>query len=207
MEAAMRSHKGWALGIVTSAKGGGHLRGAPSQERQKISPRMSQKLFNIGDISSPTKYKNKAKLVVWQEKYKAIIDMMGICILPTMWNDVNLFQPKDILDFYYLTTGETISVNELFEIGEKIGNIEKVFNILHAGFTREDDLPPKKLTEIPVKKGIYKGEILDLKKWNKMLDEYYVLHNWDRKTGVPIKNILIEQQLFKLVDLLEKNKN
>ena len=205
MEAAMRSHKGWALGIVTSAKGGGHLRGAPQQEFQKISQKMSRRLFNIGNIYSPTKYMNKAKLVIWQEKYKAIVDMMGVCLLTTMWNDVNLFQPKDILDFYYLTTGETISIKNLFEIGEKIGNIERVFNILHAGFNREDDLPPKKLTEIPVKKGTYKGEILNLKKWNKMLDEYYIFHNWDRKTGIPTKNKLVGLGLFKLVDLLERN--
>jgi len=185
MEAAMRSHKGWALGVITSAKGGGHLRGAPSQERQKLSPRISQKLFNISDISSPTKYSNKAELVVWQEKYKAIIDMMGICLLPTMWNDINLFQPNDILEFYYLTTGETMSINELFTIGEKIGNNEKVFNTMHAGFGRKDDIPPKKLTEIPVSKGIYKGEKLDLEEWNKMIDKYYILHGWDKKTGLP----------------------
>ena len=34
MEAAMRSHKAWALGIVTSTRGTGHLRGAPGLEFQ-----------------------------------------------------------------------------------------------------------------------------------------------------------------------------
>ena len=205
MEAAMRSHKGWALGIVTSAKGGGHLRGAPAQEMQKIPSEISKKLFNIEDISNPTEYTNKAELAVWQERYKAIIDIMGICALNTIWMDINLSQPKDIADFYYLVTGENISVKELFEIGEKLQNLEKVFNILHANFNRNDDLPPKKLIEIAVKEGPYKGERLDLKKWNKMLDKYYVLHKWDEKTGIPTKKGLSELGLSEIADELEKN--
>jgi len=204
MEAAMRSHKAWALGIVTSAKGGGHLRGAPAQEMQQVPSEISKKLFDIDDISNPTEYKDKAKLVVWQERYKAIVDIMGICALPTMWMDINLFQPKDISDFYYLVTGESVSVEKLFEIGEKVHNLEKIFNILHASFTRKDDLPPKKLVEIPVKEGPYKGEKLGLEDWNKMLDEYYVLHKWDKKTGIPGRKGLYELGLAELNDVLEK---
>jgi len=205
MEAAMRSHKAWALGIVTSAKGGGHLRGAPAQEFKQISPKISKRLFNIDDISNPTAYRDKAALVVWQERYKAIIDIMGICSLATMWTDVNLFQPKDISDFHYLVTGESVSVKELFEIGEKVHNLEKIFNILHASFTREDDLPPGKLVEIPVKEGPYEGEKLNLEDWNKMLDEYYILHKWDKKTGIPTKKGLSELGLAELIDVLDKN--
>lgn len=205
MEAAMRSHKGWALGIVTSAKGGGHLRGATAQEFQAIPQRLSKKLFYINDISNPTAYNNKAELVVWQERYKAIIDVMGICALPTMWMDINLFQSGDISDFYYLATGETISISELFNIGEKIQNLEKIFNLLHADFKREDDLPPKKLVEIAVKKGPHKGQRLDLKEWNKMLDKYYKLHKWDKQTGMPTKKGLYEVGLPDLIDVLEKN--
>ena len=202
MEAAMRSHKAWALGIVTSAKGGGHLRGAPIQEMQKISPKISKKLFNIDDISNPTTYKNKAELVVWQERYKAIIDIMGICALSTMWNDVNLFQPADISEFYYLVTGENISVEKLFTLGERVQNLEKIFNTNHAGFTREDDLPPQKLVKIPVKEGTYKGEKLNLEDWNKMLDKYYTLHKWNKKTGIPTKKGLSELGLEELVDVI-----
>ncbi|MHA2012015.1 MAG: aldehyde ferredoxin oxidoreductase family protein [Candidatus Helarchaeota archaeon] len=204
MEAAMRSHKAWALGIGTSAKGGGHLRGAPAQEMQQVPSEISKKLFDIDDISNPTEYKDKAKLVVWQERYKTIIDIMGICAIPTMWTDVNLFQPEDISDFYYLVAGESVSVEKLFEIGEKVHNLEKIFNILHASFTRKDDLPPKKLVEIPVKEGPYKGEKLGLEDWNKMLDEYYVLHKWDKKTGIPGRKGLYELGLAELNDVLEK---
>ena len=205
MESGVRSYKGWALGIITSNKGSGHLRGAPLLERQQISPQMSKKLFNIQNIGNPTEYGNKAELVVWQEKYKAIVDIMGICACTSMWTDVNLFQPEDISDFYYLVTGEILSIKELFKIGEKVQNLEKVFNVLHAAFTREDDLPPKKLTDVPIKEGIYQDSRLDLRQWNKMLDRYYFLHKWDKKTGIPTKDRLHELELSELIDILEEN--
>ncbi len=199
MEAGMRSHKGWALGIVTSTKGGGHLRGSPGQEIQKIPCEQSRKLFGIGDISDPTAYQNKAELVVWQEKYKGVIDMMGLCVSTSMWMDISLFSPEDISDFYFLTTGKNLRAEELLEAGEKLQNLERVFNYLHAGFDRKDDMPPEKLVRIPVHDGPYKGERLDIEKWNRMLDEYYGAHNWDVATGLPTEECLEHSGLLAMM--------
>lgn len=205
MEAAMRSHKAWALGIVTSTKGTGHLRGAPGLEFQKVSPEMSKKSFNIGDISSPTSYENKAAFVVWQERYKGVIDVMGICALTSMWMDITLFVPEDVAGFFNDITGENYSPEELLDVGEALQNIERSFNVLHAGFGRSDDMPPRKFTAIPVNEGQFKGEKLDIDKWNQMLDEYYELHGWDRVTGWPTKKGLLRYGLDAVIDKLAKN--
>jgi len=205
MEAGMRSHKGWALGIVTSTKGGGHLRGAPGQEMQKISPELSMKLFGIGDISNPTSYQNKPELVVWQEKYKGIIDMMGLCVSNSMWMDINLFTPDDIAEFYNYTTGENVFGEYLMHVGEKIQNLERIFNYLYAGFDRKDDYPPEKLMTIPVHAGNYKGEKLELDKWDQMLNEYYTFHQWDKETGIPTKETLIKLGLTDVIEKLKVN--
>jgi aldehyde:ferredoxin oxidoreductase len=205
MEAAMRSHKAWALGIVTSTKGTGHLRGAPGQEFQKVPPEISKKLFDIDDIFDPTSYANKAALVVWQEKYKGVIDMMGICALPSMWMDVTLFVPKDIASFLNEITGGSYSSEKLLKAGELLQNLERSFNVLHAGFGRADDIPPRKFTDISVSEGPYKGEKLDISKWNQMLDEYYELHGWDKVTGWPTKEILLRLGLDNVVDKLAKS--
>ncbi len=201
----MRSHKAWALGVVTSTKGTGHLRGAPAQEFQKVPPEISKELFNISDISNPTSYENKAALVVWHEKYKGIIDMMGICALPSMWMDVTLFIPEDIAGLLNDITGKDYSPEGLLNTGEKLQNLERSFNLLHAGFGRSDDMPPRKFTDIPVKEGIYKGEKLHIDKWNQMLDEYYELHGWDKATGWPTKKRLLSLRLDAVVDKLAKN--
>lgn len=205
MEAAMRSHKAWALGIVTSTKGGGHLRGAPAQEMQNISPDISSRIFNIDSINDPTSYDNKAKLVVWNESYKGIVDMIGICLSLTMWSDINLFTLDDICQFYQSVTGKNIEPNKLLYIGEKIQNLERAFNLLHAGFGRKHDLPPDKLVNIGVSKGRFKGERLDMDMWNQMLDEYYILHGWDIETGWPTKECLERLELKIVIDKLKKN--
>lgn len=205
MEASMRSHKAWALGIITSTKGGGHLRGAPGQEAQKILPEISKSLFNIDDIYNPISYKYKADLVTWQENYKGVIDIMGICALISMWMDINLFIPEDIKEFYNTTTGENISTDELLLTGSKLQNLERAFNLLHAGFGRKDDMPPKKLTDLPVKDGIYKGQKLNIEDWNKMLDEYYIYHQWDKETGWPTRKLLINMGLNEVINRLENS--
>jgi len=204
MEAAMRSHKGWALGILTSAKGGGHLRGAPIQEQQNLSPAVSQELFGLDDISSPTSYQNKAELVIWQENYKAILDCLGLCALMSMWVDVNIYRWEDIIEFYYFVTGKEITVDEFKKIGLKMNNLERIFNLLHAGFDRKDDLPPRKLSEIPVSKGNYQGERLEINQWNQLLDEYYQIHGWDITSGRPTRETLAALELTDAVKILEE---
>ena len=202
MEAAMRSHKAWALGIVTSTKGTGHLRGAPGLEFQKLPPEESLKLLGIEDISDPTSYENKAALVIWQEKYKAVIDAMGLCALVTMWMDRTLFTPGDIADFFEDVTGRKTSPAELLEAGERIQNLERAYNLLHAGFGRSDDMPPAKFVDIPVNNGVFKGEALDIDKWNIMLDEYYRLRHWDIQTGWPTRKCLSDLGLDAVSDKL-----
>ncbi len=206
MEASMRNNKAWALGILTSTKGGGHLRGAIGKSNAEISPEESQKIFNIADLGQATAYDQKAPLVIWQEYYKGIIDMMGICALTSVWMDSTLYLPEDIALFYYYVTGEETSVADLFKAGEKLQGLERAFNLLHAGFGRKDDLPPEKLVQIPVSKGVFKGEKLDLEKYNKMLDQYYLLHKWDTETGWPTKQGLLELNLDMAVEKLEQNR-
>jgi aldehyde:ferredoxin oxidoreductase len=205
MEAGMRSHKGWALGIVTSTKGTGHLRGASGLEFQRIPTQLSKDILQIGDISDPTSYQNKAALVVWQERYKGVVDMMGICALTSMWMDITLFTPDDIAAFLSDITGMEYSGMELLEAGERLQNLEKAFNILHAGFQRSDDMPPEKFEEVPVSEGIFAGERLDPAKWNRMLDEYYEHHGWDTITGWPSKKCLFDLGLNGVVEKLVKN--
>ena len=181
----MRSHRAWALGIVTSTRGVGHLRGSSGLEFQKISSELSRRILQIEDISDPTSYRNKADLVVWQERYKGIIDIVGLCALPSMWMDINLYSPEDIAGLLNDLTGKSYSGEELMGLGERIQTLERAFNLLHAGLGRGDDLPPKKFVEIPVHEGIFKGEKINLEKWHQMLDEYYGLHGWDRESGWP----------------------
>jgi len=203
-EQAIRSHKGWALGIITSTIGGGHLAGAPNTEQRKISQEEGMRCFGIPTAGDPTAYEGKGKLVAWFEKYKIIADMAGLCLFTTHWIDTSLIGPDDFAKLISLGTGWKLNGKDLLNLGESIYNYEKAFNTLHAGFTRKDDKPPYKLSDIPVSSGEFAGEKLQLEKWEKMLDDYYIAHGWDTTTGWQTKECLLRLELNDVKERLEK---
>ena len=85
-------------------------------------------------------------------------------------------------------TGIDLGGHEGFmKTGERIFNLERLFN-LKAGFTGKDDtLPPRMLKE-PMPEGPAKGHVVEL---DKMLPEYYKLRGWD-ENGVPTPEKLKE---------------
>ncbi|HNR61169.1 MAG TPA: aldehyde ferredoxin oxidoreductase C-terminal domain-containing protein, partial [Thauera sp.] len=63
---------------------------------------------------------------------------------------------------------------KLNEVGERIWNMERMFNNA-AGFTAKDDNLPPRLTQEPAKTGPAKGLVNGLAK---MLPEYYQVRGW-----------------------------
>lgn len=79
------------------------------------------------------------------------------------------------------------------KIGERIWNLEKLFN-LKSGFTRKDDTLPPRILKEPIKTGPSRGEIEEL---DKMLDDYYKVRGW-YKDSIPTKEKLEELELSEL---------
>ena len=88
--------------------------------------------------------------------------------------------------------------------GERILTLEKIFNLIHTDFDRGDDYPPDRLMEEPIKTGPFKGQKLDRKGWDTMLDEYYGLHGWDPETSFPRRETLGALGLNKYITILEE---
>jgi aldehyde:ferredoxin oxidoreductase len=83
-------------------------------------------------------------------------------------------------------------------------NLEKAFNALHTNLTREDDLPPKRFQEEPVKSGPYKGFKADCEKYNQMLNEFYEFWEWDNSTGLQTRKTLESIGLGKVANKLAR---
>ena len=88
--------------------------------------------------------------------------------------------------------------------GERILTLEKIYNMLHTDFGREDDDPPERFFDEPIRSGPFAGEKLDRTKWGAMLTEYYLLHGWEPQTGFPTEEKLRQIDLGKYIDLLQK---
>ena len=83
-------------------------------------------------------------------------------------------------------------------------NVEKAFNLLHTNFDRKDDYPTQRDLEEPIPSGPKKGWKLDRERWDSLLDEYYEMHNWDKKTGFPTRKCLEDLDLNEIANDLEK---
>jgi aldehyde:ferredoxin oxidoreductase len=203
---AMRSAKGWALGCCVSTRGGTHTRGANLVELSHsiISPEVAQKVWDIERIESPTSYKGKAQLVTYYERLQAVVDSLGLCLFTSTWWSPDLLGFEEYASLYSAATGLNVDGHGLMLIGERIHNIEKAFNVLHADFSRQDDYPPRRFMEEPIKSGSAEGELLLRDEWDKMLDEYYELHGWDKKTGWQNRTQLEKLGLGEVADDLEK---
>ena len=201
----MRAAKGWALGIVTSTRGGRHLNGAPTTEFMRFPEDLGKELFGVSTAGEQREYQGKARLVVWHEQYKALVDMLGMCYYTSMWSRPDLLTPEDYGKLFSAATGMDLSSKELMLAGKRLHNIEKGINTLHAGFTRQDDLPPEILMKESIKTGDMIGERLEKEKWEQMLDEYYDLQGWDRETGWQKKETLEELGLHEIARELKKS--
>jgi aldehyde:ferredoxin oxidoreductase len=61
---------------------------------------------------------------------------------------------------------------------------------VREGITRKDDIIVGRYMDEPMHGGPLNGMALDRKKWDEMLDEYYELNGWDKKTGIPTRDKL-----------------
>jgi aldehyde:ferredoxin oxidoreductase len=87
-------------------------------------------------------------------------------------------------------TGVSFNDEELISIGERIYNLERVFNV-REGFSRRHDMLPKRFLETPLLEGHSKNTTVALEP---MLEEYYELRGW-AANGIPTHNTLSELRL------------
>jgi len=81
--------------------------------------------------------------------------------------------------------GTSYTADDLLEVGERIWNIERLFN-MGAGFNETDDILPERFMKEPIADGPAKGQVSRLQE---MRPEYYRLRGWSDK-GEPLSATL-----------------
>jgi aldehyde:ferredoxin oxidoreductase len=158
-----RAVQGMALEYATSNRGGCHVRGYLT----------SPEILGIPAKLDPLVTEGKAQWLKIFQDLTAVVDSAGICLFTTFALGL-----PEISEMIRTAVGIDCSDEEILGIGDRIWNIEKMFN-LEAGFTKADDtLPPRLLSE-PLPEGPGKGKVAEL---DKMLGEYYKLRGWDENS-------------------------
>ena len=127
----------------------------------------------------------KAALLVGVQNGTAALDATGACLLSS-----GGMGPAQYAELMTTATGVSYDAESYLKIGERIWNLERVWN-LRAGLTAADDtLPPRMLNE-PIPAGPSKGAVNRL---HEMMPEYYALRGWG-PDGVPTPEKLGELAL------------
>ena len=149
-------------------------------------------------------YEGKAKLVAYHEKLKGIIDSCGICYFATIWDGPDMPKLGDYTTLLNYATGEEYKPADLLEIGERINNVGKAFNVMHTGLRRKDDYPVDRFFNEPIPSGPMKGAVLERDKWDKMLGEYYAENGWENVNSLPKEETLVRLGLEEVAENLKK---
>jgi len=131
-----------------------------------------------------TEPETKAQVVKESQDYIAAVDSSGLCLFP---GDVGMTEEHFAAQIDTACEGEW-TLERLNEIGERIWNLERQFNLL-AGFTIEDDSLPTRILTEPAPSGSAKGLVCRL---DEMLPEYYELRGTQREYIKVLKNKIIE---------------
>jgi aldehyde:ferredoxin oxidoreductase len=156
-----RGMQGQGLGYATSNRGGCHLRGNMLGFEVLGTPKLVDRDATGG----------KAGLLIVAQHLGAALDSLSLCKFSSF-----ALSEEHYARLYSAATGFEIGGQDLLLAGERIWNLERLYN-LREGFTAEDDRLPTRLLEDPNAE----GRVVDLAP---MLEEYYRFRGWD-ESGVP----------------------
>ncbi len=160
-----RGAQGHALEYATSNRGACHVRG------YMISP----EILGVPEKLETQKLEGKAQWVKTFQDLTAVIDSAGLCLFTSF-----ALGGDDYADLINAATGYNLSTEEMMKIGERIWNLERIFN-LEAGLDPKEDTLPKRFLEDPLPDGPQKGATVKL---SVLIPEYYKVRGWD-ENGIP----------------------
>ena len=165
-----RAIQGQGLQYATSNRGGCHVRG------YLISP----EIIGMPEKLDRFSIEGKAQWAKIFQDLTALIDSTGLCLFTSF-----AMGAQEYADMLNATLGTEWTADDALAAGERIWNIERLFN-LGAGIDPSQDTLPKRLLEDPIPEGPSVGNITQL---SKMLPQYYELRGWGND-GIPQKERL-----------------
>ena len=176
-----RGMQGQGLLYATSNRGACHMRGNM----------LGLEVLGLPKLIDRFQVYGKSSYVALHQNTAAAIDSLVVC----------KFTHMGVAEEYFArtltaVTGVPYATGDLIRVGERVWNLERLYN-LREGFTKADDTLPLRLLNDPVAEGPSKGWVSKLEP---MLEEYYRTRGWDEQ-GVPRPEKLLALQLADLVEV------
>jgi aldehyde:ferredoxin oxidoreductase len=163
-----RGFQGMGVAYATCNRGACHLRAwTPGIESAGVMP--------------PHAWEGKGTWVAHEQDTTTVHDATGMCLFVGAGG----LTLADIRPILCAATGVDWSLEDLQQAGERIWNLERVWN-MRAGLTRQDDNLPQRLLKEAHKSGPSKGVLVNLEP---MLVEYYTARGWTPDGAPPAEKL------------------
>ena len=163
-----RALKGMSIGYATATRGGSHHDTRPT-------PQYAQGYDRRGTEGKP-------EFAVRSQHFTAVDDSLVVCRF-TSERGFGLYVEEPYARMVRAVTGWDVDVAELEQVGERVINLERLFNV-REGVRRKDDALPWRVMHEPIPDGPSAGMHCPPAELSMMLDRYYALRGWDAD-GVP----------------------
>ena len=157
-----RGLQGHGLAYATNNRGGDHV----------YAYLVAPEVLGSPEKLDPYVTTGKAGWVKIFQDLSATIDASGMCLFTSF-----ALGADDYATLLSVTTGIPWDASGVLKTGERIWNLQRMYN-LRRGFSRKDDTLPDRFLKEPLQEGAPKGQV-----WQRdlLLDEYYSVRGWDRE--------------------------
>jgi aldehyde:ferredoxin oxidoreductase len=155
-----RGSWGMGIGYATAPRGGCHMSCYPVADEA------------WGDLD-PFTFEGKARYVVEAQNSQFAKFSLGIC-------DFWPISSATLARLFEVTYGGSWSAEQIDALGERVFNLQRLFNVLN-GFDRTQDTLPARFFKELLEAGPPAGIPMTREAFEACLDEYYRLRGWDER--------------------------
>lgn len=199
--------KGWVFGDLTNPKGGDNVKSTHCHAEEynpnwwvdkfDMFEEVKQKIYSLPPEKVAGTWEGKPLMCRWFEDLYSALNSLGICFFPAGFRLA--IGPTYLSKLYSACTGWDTTPQDIMKFGEKTFTLLKAYAI-RQGFNRKDDTWPDRFFEEPLPEGPAKGAVLSRDIIAQLLDEYYELRGWNKKTGLPTREKLVDLALGDIAD-------
>ena len=171
----VRSLKTFAMSMAVGTRGACHNRS------------LAYELDIKGDVDRFTLEPGRGALAMEKETFACVLDCLVLCKF--LRNSFDDFYP-DVARIYTVTTGIELTGEELREVGVRVVNLKKAFNI-REGWVKADDWMPPRVMQDPIPSGPGKGTYIKPEELHMAIDDYYQARGWTEEGLIP-KSLLVD---------------
>jgi aldehyde:ferredoxin oxidoreductase len=171
-----RGLMGSALGYAVSTRGGDFTSVYAAPE-YRWGPEQGREWFGTEQAVNRLSVEGKGRLVKRSMIVSAVLDALGICKVPVL-SVIGDFSLENEAALTAALTGWDLDAEALALAGERIVNLEKLFNLRHGAGREDDDLPDRFTEERVTDPGPTQGMTVDTRK---LVADFYAAMGWDER--------------------------